>query len=210
MLVSAVHELDLGLPEEDQITLLDAAQALVTWWNAAPEGERPAAGSIVAVAGVALGDCLNQYLGMEWSIIHDEDGTDIGMHEPDGTVLMYPTHSVAHRLRDAAASPAGPGPAGANPCDAQALVARAAADPRARFVPRGREAPAGDDREASRRERVRRGAAADRCGRPILSARLLTSHLANPWRFVCYSLAFCCWHSWSWPFGWPIALAKSC
>jgi len=101
MLVSAVQELDLGLPEEDQITLLDAAQALVTWWNAAPEGERPAAGSIVAVAGVALGDCLNQYLGMEWSIIHDEDGTDIGMHEPEGTVLMYPTHSVAHRLRDA-------------------------------------------------------------------------------------------------------------
>ncbi len=84
---------------------LDPCDDLIRAWHAAPVPQRPDANALVLAVGVALGDALAKELGLEWKIITDAFGTDMGLwHVPAsgkaGNIILSPTHSVAKQFAD--------------------------------------------------------------------------------------------------------------
>lgn len=82
---------------------LRAADAVIIHWHRQPDGARPDPNEVVNAAGVALGDALAKAHGLEWKIVTDAFGTDMGLwwSGGDGKVLnLAPTHSVAKRFAD--------------------------------------------------------------------------------------------------------------
>jgi len=79
---------------------VEAADTLIRAWHALPESCRPDANEIVNVAAVALGDALAAKLGLEWKIITDAFGTDLGLWWTNGrgNIVLAPTHSVAKKF----------------------------------------------------------------------------------------------------------------
>lgn len=83
--------------------LLRTADAVIVYWHSQPESARPDPNEVVNAAGVALGDALAKAHGLEWKIVTDAYGTDMGLwwNDGDGKVLsLAPTHSVAKRFAD--------------------------------------------------------------------------------------------------------------
>ncbi len=79
---------------------VEAADNLIRAWHALPETCRPDANQIVNAAGVALGDALAADLRLEWKIITDAYGTELGLWWTNGraSVILAPTHSVAKQF----------------------------------------------------------------------------------------------------------------
>lgn len=98
LLADAIDQLDIELSED--ATPLDGADAVIRWWHAQEQDERPDPNIIIMIAGVALGDRLAESFGLEWGIITDESGADLGLYHPTKNVVCGPTHSVAKRFAD--------------------------------------------------------------------------------------------------------------
>jgi hypothetical protein len=79
----------------DPIAVCDG---LIRCWHAA--SSRPDPNPIVNAAGVAVGDVLAREFGLEWKIITDSFGTDMGLWRARGSIILAPTSSVAKRFAD--------------------------------------------------------------------------------------------------------------
>lgn len=82
---------------------LDACDAIVRWWHTLPGDDRPDANTLVMIVGIALGDALAAELGLEWKIVTDAFGTDLGLWRgAPKQIILSPTHSVAKRFQGSA------------------------------------------------------------------------------------------------------------
>lgn len=91
-----------GIPTPAPSRRLDAADELIRWWHRQPRDVRPDPNLIVNAAGVALGDALAAAGGLEWKVITDSFGTDLGLwwRLGKGHVILAPTHSVAKKFAE--------------------------------------------------------------------------------------------------------------
>lgn len=83
-------------------TRLQTCDALLRWWHRQPGESRPDPNELVSACGVALGDVLSEELGLEWKIITDAFGTDLGLWREQGHIVLSPTHSIAKRFAEGA------------------------------------------------------------------------------------------------------------
>jgi hypothetical protein len=86
-----------AIPPSDPLRTTDA---LIRWWHQQPDSARPDPNGIVNAAGVVLGDALATACNLEWKIITDAYGTDLGLWRAAGNIVLSPTHSVAKRFAD--------------------------------------------------------------------------------------------------------------
>lgn len=98
LLAAIVEQEQLELPEE--ATILDACDAVVRWWHAQPETERPDANLIVNAVGIGLGDALVDVFELEWRIIEDGFGTSLSLWRAEPNIVASPIDSVAKRFAD--------------------------------------------------------------------------------------------------------------
>lgn len=97
----------VGLPDDSIDARLRACDDLIRWWHTLPADDRPDANDIVNVVGVAFGDVLAAELDLEWKIITDAFGTDLGLWwsnpgNSEARIVLSPTHTVARRFGDGA------------------------------------------------------------------------------------------------------------
>ncbi len=102
LLAAIIEQEQLPLPE--RATVLDACDAVVRWWHAQPETDRPDANMIVHAVGIGYGDALADVFELEWKIVEDGAGTSLALWRQDPEILASPIDSVAGRF---AASPDG-------------------------------------------------------------------------------------------------------
>jgi hypothetical protein len=98
LLAAIVEQEQLDLPEE--ATILDACDAVVRWWHAQPESERPDANMVVNAVGIGLGDAIADVFEMQWRIIEDESGTSLALWREQPDIVAAPIDSVAKRFAD--------------------------------------------------------------------------------------------------------------
>lgn len=98
LLAAIVEQEHLTLPEE--ATILDACDAVVRWWHALPEGERPDANLVVNAVGIGLGDALADVFELQWRIIEDGFGTSLALCRAEPNIVASPIESVAKRFAD--------------------------------------------------------------------------------------------------------------
>jgi hypothetical protein len=79
---------------------LETADALLRWWHKQPEATRIDPNIIVMAIGVALGDALAKACRLEWKIITDPFGTDMGLWGGDRGIILSPTHTAAKKLAE--------------------------------------------------------------------------------------------------------------
>jgi hypothetical protein len=75
---------------------VDDLDALWAAWledSAAPED----ANDVVHAIGLTFGQRLVDDLGMRWTVVTDEHGTEIAAHHPNGDMLVFPANLVAKR-----------------------------------------------------------------------------------------------------------------
>lgn len=83
-------------PESD----LPSLAALDVVWVELTEALRAKKGNpnkVVNLVGLALGEILVRRLGLAWTVVKDEHGTDIALHGQPGDVVVFPTNLVAKR-----------------------------------------------------------------------------------------------------------------
>jgi hypothetical protein len=85
-------------PMLDPANLDRAYGAWLNQWQSGKSSEAP--NTVVNCIGLAFGQWLVKSLGMEWTVVTDASGTDIGVSygPPESQVLVFPTHAVAKRL----------------------------------------------------------------------------------------------------------------
>ena len=82
---------------------LRTADAVIQHWHSLPQPQRSDPNTVVNAAGVALGDALAKKHGLQWKIITDAFGTDMGVWcggDNEQNVVLSPTHSIAKRFAD--------------------------------------------------------------------------------------------------------------
>ena len=89
-----------GLSSPRTDNRLSLADELIRWWHRQPADDRVDPNLIVSAAGIALGDALAKEFRLEWKIITDSFGTDIGLWRERGHIVLSPTHSVAKRFSE--------------------------------------------------------------------------------------------------------------
>lgn len=98
LLAAIVEQENLELPP--QATILDACDAVVRWWHATPEPDRPDANLVANAVGIGLGDALADVFELQWRIISDEHGTSLSIWRDFPRVIASPIDGVAKRFAD--------------------------------------------------------------------------------------------------------------
>jgi hypothetical protein len=82
----------------DPVTLDKVYAGWQAEWQAGNALENP--NSVVNAIGTAFGQCLVDCLGMQWTVVSDAQGSDLGVFfgPPATRVLVFPTHVIANRL----------------------------------------------------------------------------------------------------------------
>lgn len=90
---------DAGHPLDENQTLdppaLDAAWSFwLRAWPADEEDPNP----VINALGLAFGQYVVERLGLAWTLVEDEHGTDVAVHGQPGDVLVFLANLVAKRL----------------------------------------------------------------------------------------------------------------
>ncbi len=88
----------LALPQD--ATILDACDAVVMWWHAQAESERPDSNMVVNAVGIGLGDALADVFELEWRIVEDDAGSSLALWRDEPRTIVAPIDGVAKRFAD--------------------------------------------------------------------------------------------------------------
>lgn len=77
---------------------LDQLDATWLAWQADVSSSRPDANIVVNALGIAFGKHLATALGLDWTIVTDDYGTDLGVFGQPNDVTFFPANMISKRL----------------------------------------------------------------------------------------------------------------